>query len=400
MGKLQDDFNAQTGDFQLVPGEYEGPLVVNRPCVLDGGASTLWAPVGPVLVIDAPGVTVKNLRVEVTGQGERNVIRANYPDAVLSGVEVNGDVLGVPSEATGWRLPAVISLGKFAAGAENTFSYEMEAPMDAQLLCGMRDISVSPVCLRRGHNRIVICTHEIRDNTILYGEIFVKSTVSRRIYIHGRAEAGAAVHADTVPASDALPVSEPLVCSVPPEVAAPLSGENTRMMVKGQRLPVKEMPGPVVKIVYECRGQKRAVDVDAYVFLLRENGKVGGDSDLIFFGNPASGDGSVSVGGDGQPLVIVRLDKICEQVAKIAVCFSIYGDVLSENFSLIDEPAVRVLAGDTDFCRFPLEGLGTEKTVVALEIYRYRNEWKIHFVGSGYISGLRRLCESFGVEIE
>lgn len=404
MGKLQDDFNARSGDFQLSPGEYEGPLVITRSCTVDGGTSTLWAANGPVLTIDAPGVTVRNLRVEATGQGEHPgvVIQSNYPDAVLSGVEVNGDAAGFPAEAPGWNLPSVISLGDFAAGEVNTFSYGLDIPMDAQLQCAMKDITVSPAALKRGHNQLMLRTREIRENTILYGEIIIKSTVSRRIYILGKAKAGAPIHQDTMPVSDVLPVSGPLVRSAPPELIAPPPAEDApvRTMVKGQRIPAGELPDQTVKIVCECRERKRPVDVDGYVFLLQDGGKVGGDSDLIFFGNPAGGGVSAGTSGDGQPLVIVRLDKLEERISKVSICFSIYGDDLSENFSLIDNPSVRVLAGEMDFCRFPLSGLGAEKTVVAMEFYRYRDEWRIHFVGSGYNSGLRRLCESYGVEIE
>ena len=34
MTNIQDQFNAtKSGDFVLAPGEYEGPLVIDRPCV-------------------------------------------------------------------------------------------------------------------------------------------------------------------------------------------------------------------------------------------------------------------------------------------------------------------------------------------------------------------------------
>ena len=47
-----------------------------------------------------------------------------------------------------------------------------------------------------------------------------------------------------------------------------------------------------------------------------------------------------------------------------------------------------------------MAGLNLEKTVVALEFYRYKGDWKVQFVGAGYHSGLRTLCESYGVEVE
>ena len=52
---------------QLPPGEYPGPMVVRRPLTLDGRGATVWALSGPVLAVDADGVRLRNLRVEVTG---------------------------------------------------------------------------------------------------------------------------------------------------------------------------------------------------------------------------------------------------------------------------------------------------------------------------------------------
>ncbi len=69
MEEIQKHFDQSGGDFLLSPGEYQGPLTVSRPCILDGAGSTLWAEHGPVLTITAPGVTIKNLRVEITGGG-------------------------------------------------------------------------------------------------------------------------------------------------------------------------------------------------------------------------------------------------------------------------------------------------------------------------------------------
>ena len=82
------------------------------------------------------------------------------------------------------------------------------------------------------------------------------------------------------------------------------------------------------------------------------------------------------------------------------VSFSIYGDSPGETFSLVTAPAVRLLAGEQERGRFELAGLNLEKTVVALEFYRFKGDWKVQFVGAGYHSGLRTLCESYGVEVE
>lgn len=93
MNKVQEQFNSNSsGDFTLSPGEYEGPLVVERPCVVDGRGSTLWAKKGPVLVVSAPNVTIRNLRVEVTGNPEGReaftAIKTSDPNTKLENIEV------------------------------------------------------------------------------------------------------------------------------------------------------------------------------------------------------------------------------------------------------------------------------------------------------------------------
>ena len=402
MSRIQDAFNRQTGDFHLTPGEYEGPLVIDRPCTVDGGHSTLWAPQGPVLTVAAQGVTVRNLRVEATGEtGCRTAIETRFGDTALEGVEVSGDVAGLPGEAEGWSLPSVISLGDFAADEVNAFSYDLTLPADAALVCGVKDLRAAPSRLRRGVNRVTLETGAVRDNTILYGELLLRTNVTRRIYVTGKAVSGAPVHLDATPVSGSLPVSEPLKMDAPPVIppAAGLqSGPEVRQAVRGQRMPLTESG---LRIACDCRGVRRPVELDGYVFLLGEDGKVSGDNDLIFFSNPESETGCVKVtASDEKPLVLLELDKAPAWTQKIAVCFSIYGSDPAENFSLVEGPCLRLFGGEGEFCRFAMDDLGVERTVVALEVYRYKGAWRVNFVGAGYQSGLATLCRRYGVDVE
>lgn len=403
MSRLQDIFNRQTGDFHLTPGEYEGPLVLDRPCTVDGGNSTLWANHGPVLTVTARGVTVKDLRVEVTEEaGRRTAIVTKSGDTVLDNVEVNGDVTGLSSEAEGWDLPSVISLGDFASGEVNAFSYDLTLPADAELACGVKGLRAGPSRLRQGVNRLTLETEAVRDNTILYGELLVRTGVTRRIYVTGKAVSGAPVHLDAMPVSGTLPVSEPLKMDAPP-VIPPAAGpeQQVRRAVRGQRMPLSELGGGVLRIAFDWAGVSRPVELDGYVFLLRGDGKVSGDNDLIFFSNPESETGCVKVtDSDGKPLVLLETEKAADWTQKIAVCFSIYGSDPAENFSLVREPCLRLFGGEGESCRFAMDGLGVEKTVVALEVYCYKEEWRVNFVGAGYQSGLETLCRRYGVDVE
>lgn len=398
MSRLQEEFDFQSGDFQLPRGEYEGPLVINRTCVVDGGGATLWARRGPVLTIEAEGVTVQNLRVETPeASAPSAVIEIRASGAQLSGVEVNGDISGLPGEAEGWHLPPVITLGDFAAGQKNTFSCELDLPMDAILTCRVHGLRVTPSMLRCGKNRIMLETDSVGKNMILYGELMIETSVSRRIVVTGRALENAPVRRATVSVSETA-ASRPVTAdtSVPSGLNSSPAPAVTEV-VRGQHLSAKGLSN--IRIAYGCAGVRRFVDMDAYVFLLQGNGRVSSDRDLIFFGNPAAESGCARISGENGTETLLELDKAPVWVQKIAVCFSIYGNTASENFSLVDRPALRVFGGGQELYRFVLSGLALEKTVVAVEIYRYRGDWKFNFVGAGYSSGLATLCRSYGVDV-
>lgn len=406
MNTIQQQFNSNnSNDFVLSIGEYEGPLTIDRPCTIDGSKSTLWANNGPVLIINSTGVTVKNLRVECTGQRNNNespvAITTSANDTKLINVEVNGNIKGFPNEPETWSLPTIISLGDFAANAENTFCINLKAAYEAEIINNMSNVTLSPTKLYAGSNIIKLTTDKFRNNTIIYGEIFIKSTVTRRLYITGRASHGSPVHSDSEPASTESTVSLPDHAEVPNEVIAPVvSTAVTTDVQRGQRLSVKELESKLLKIVYEHKSVKQSIEIDSYLFMLQKNGKVQNDDSLIFFGKNESSDGSIkSSTVDNKCLTMIELSKIESWVNKIVVCYSIYGNDPKENFSLVEKPTIRIMDENQELYRFALSELDTEKTVVALEIYRYKGEWKINFIGAGYNSGLKLLCESYGVNV-
>jgi len=66
----------------------------------------------------------------------------------------------------------------------------------------------------------------------------------------------------------------------------------------------------------------------------------------------------------------------------------------------VQNPLVRLFAGEKELCRFRPDGLTAEKAVVAAEFYRYKGEWKINFIGAGYQGGLKQLCTGYGVNVQ
>lgn len=407
MNTIQEQFNANPNEtFTLTPGEHEGPLTVDRSCVIDGGGSTLWAGTGPVLIVSASGVTIRNLRVEVTGRAARDesgiAIKTSDPTTRLEDVEVRGRVSGLPQESDLWDLPSMISLGEFAAGQKNTFSVDFQAPSQAVLDSRVKDLSVSPTQLVPGPNRLALCTNELRDQTILYGEILVHTMVTRRIYVTGKALAGISGHCEMLPVenkSDAsLPVSVDLFNTSP---LPAFMDESVQTLKRGQRIPIRELHTSKVQIIYEHGNAAPGIDIDSYCFALQKNGIVSCDEALIFFGNPKAADGSIQLETfGGKPMVSVDLEKVNASIDRIAVCYSIYGEDPQQTFARVSMPVIRILGNKRECFRFEMNDLSDEKTVVALELYRYKEEWKLKTVGAGYKSGLKQLCESYGVDVE
>lgn len=447
MSKVQEEFdNCNDSYIVLTPTEYEGPLCINRPCTIDGSFSTLWSKKGPVVIVEAPNVTLKNIRVEVTQKSdikdENIAIKTNYTDTKLENIEVCGQLEGFQNEAELWNLPPVIRLGDFGAQEQNTFLIEIDAPTDAKLKNKINDIEIFPTELTKGKNFLTIKTNELRNNTILYGEIFVQTNVTRRMYVLGKSVAGATVHNEgsmtfeneslSMPVQIEVPqeviaqivsqdnteyvkirqsievnpdeesLSMPVQTEAPKEIVAPVvSQENIEYLKQGQRIAIKPYEDSVLKICYEHNSVKENVDIDGYAFLLSQNGRVRKDEDLVFFGNQQSSDNAVRISSaDNMPTVLAELKKLDEDVEKIAVSFSIYGDNPLENFSLVNSPIVRIFSNEKEIYRYKLKGLNMEKTVVAVEIYRYKGEWKLACVGNGYNDGLKTLCECYGVEVE
>ncbi|MGN0537635.1 MAG: hypothetical protein ACI4M3_06630, partial [Acutalibacteraceae bacterium] len=191
---IQEKFNQNiTNVFEIPEGDFQGPLRITRPCVVDGKSlASVWAGVGPTISVEVAGVTIKNLKVRaINNTGDKMAQAAIYTafeNTKLENVEVSGQLVGFSNEAEDWRLPSIVPLGKFAAEKPNEFTLQINAAADAVLSTDIQGISVIPPCLTKGQNSIVLKTEELRDNTLLYGSIFVKTSVTRKICVTGKAE--------------------------------------------------------------------------------------------------------------------------------------------------------------------------------------------------------------------
>ncbi|MEW1547364.1 TerD family protein [Streptomyces tsukubensis] len=136
---------------------------------------------------------------------------------------------------------------------------------------------------------------------------------------------------------------------------------------------------------------------DASVLLLTAQGRVRGDADLVFHGQPVHPSGAVRHLGqhNGADWLQLDLPGVEPAVERIAVAASATGGALSEA-----RPSVAAFAPDgTMVVRYELGDATTETACVLGEFYRRAGGWKFRAVGQGWDSGLAGLAVDHGLEV-
>lgn len=152
-------------------------------------------------------------------------------------------------------------------------------------------------------------------------------------------------------------------------------------------------------------------DLDASAFLLGSNGKCASDSDLVFYKQLTSQDGSITHTGDNRTgegdgddeQIIINLDQVPATVETIAIAVTIH-DAKSrgQNFGQVRNAQIRIVNADTneEVVKYDLtEDYSTQTAIVFGELYKRNNEWKFKAVGAGHTADdpLAKMCEQYGL---
>lgn len=152
-------------------------------------------------------------------------------------------------------------------------------------------------------------------------------------------------------------------------------------------------------------------DLDASLFMVKEDGKVPSDAFFIFYNQKTSPEGSVEHTGDNlsgagegdDESILVNLAKVPPNVQRLVIVVTIHdAEARRQNFGQISNAFVRVVNRDThqEVVRFDLsEDYSTETAMIFGEIYRHSGDWKFKAVGQGYAGGLRALALQHGVNV-
>jgi tellurium resistance protein TerD len=177
----------------------------------------------------------------------------------------------------------------------------------------------------------------------------------------------------------------------------------------------KEAPGLtniVIGLGWDTRSTDGSdFDLDASMFVLKEDNKVRSDSDFIFYNNRTGADGAVehlgdNLTGEGEgddEQIKVNLNAVPQDVANLAVGVTIHeADTRRQNFGMVSNAFIRVVNGadNSEIARYDLsEDASTETAMVFGEVYRRGSEWKFKAVGQGFQGGLGPLARNYGVNV-
>ncbi|MCH5194061.1 MAG: TerD family protein [Oscillospiraceae bacterium] len=422
------------GRVNIPAGEYEGRFTVRKSCTINGGGSVLWGAAGPVLIIEAENVVVNDLKMELTHDSipdEQHIsVYCCHPDTRFGNVEVNGAVLGIPGEEQYWGIPKMLSLGKLAAERQETFEMEIYSPVEAELKCEIHDISLSRNFLAAGSNTVSLTVGRIRSGSLLHGNILLVSAagITRKIYVTGSMTGEDApspenyllYSADREAPEKYKKMIDQLDISRITAMPEPVR-ETEEMSIKLEEInEYKSSPEPepreeVIEIFTAKRVPLAPVqyriefgytlsrakpDIDGYLFMLKDNGRVADNTGMIFFGNDHSPCGSVRyLNAPDKRAMFVDLDSVPSYINHMIMFFSIYGNDPSLLFDAVEDGEISILSVNGVRMRLRLEKHMCCRTILACGFERTDGVWELVPAGKAIAMPMAEICKSYGVTV-
>ncbi|MGG3800395.1 TerD family protein [Metabacillus fastidiosus] len=162
---------------------------------------------------------------------------------------------------------------------------------------------------------------------------------------------------------------------------------------------VLSSPKGNVTVSYEI---SNSIDISLTAFLLTDLDKVQGDSGIIFYNQPKGSSGvatlipSEKVGNTKVHKINFDMSKVPEGITKIAITLT---EDNSTGFSNVKNLKAEICIDNTIIQLTP-SSFTNENGVVVLELYLRNGQTKVKSIWRGFDSGLKGLCENYGVEVE
>ncbi|EHB59485.1 stress protein [Mycolicibacterium rhodesiae JS60] len=143
-----------------------------------------------------------------------------------------------------------------------------------------------------------------------------------------------------------------------------------------------------------------AAPADLSALLVTEAGKVRSDADFVFFNQPTGPGVRLVPGPQGQPASLgISLAAVPADIARVRAVITL--DDTNSTFGQSAPPVARIndAAGNVLY-EYRIDGLSSESIVIAAEVYRRQDAWKVRAVGQGYAGGFAALVTDHGVTVD
>lgn len=156
-------------------------------------------------------------------------------------------------------------------------------------------------------------------------------------------------------------------------------------------------PGSTLDVIIQCGAAPSALDVSC--FMVDENGKVPSDDYFIFYNQNVDPHQSVQLTQADEHSSRFTLDLNRLQQAPISKCvFTATLEGVGTFAQVTNCQAVLQIGGQQ--VTYTLSEMTSETALILIEVYKYKEAFKVRAIGRGFFGGLQPLAESFGVEIE
>jgi stress response protein SCP2 len=376
----------------LPPREFPGPIVINKPLILDGQGAVIWALRGPVVSIGSGGVALHNLKIEVTTeQNEIDDIEGKSALWVQPGasvkcenVVVRGMCKGLTAEEGEWDYPHSLEIGPLAHGVEHEFVMFITVPVKCSIQSNISGITLNPCDLIPGTNEIGIHIEHLPQDTLIHGSFLLCTTLLKRcIMVHGnvfRPQMG----------QIAVPILGKVIW--PKET---ISWPN--VFLRGQKERLDKLTQATTIRVETSISAPDGHTFDFFCLGLDHNAQLTDDRYMVFYNQKSSPCGGVMAlpGHEGYldsfQIDFLRLPVI---IRKLVFAVAIDGP---GTMSEINSGYVRMLDNVSEVVRYRFYGreFGDERAIILAEIY-WKDVWRFSAVGQGYRGGIVALLQKYG----
>lgn len=187
------------------------------------------------------------------------------------------------------------------------------------------------------------------------------------------------------------------------------------ILKKGQKVSLADMCQNLsivdVGIGWDLNQYGANYDLDVEAFLVDDRNRVIGDDWFVFYNQPTSPDGAVSLvaqsdngqGSGDDEIIQINLNRVNPAVQRIVFIVTINdAKIYGYDFSNVQNAYARVVDHNTgkELCRFQLtEAYRGVCSMMVGELYRHNGQWKFNPIGNGTQDDLEGLCVRYGVNV-